>query len=55
MYPEGTFGYWGENWAWGLPLVGASVVVHVLGLAATAWLVRRAFGHYLAFTSCSCW
>jgi hypothetical protein len=47
VYPEGSFGYWTENWIWGIPLVGASVVFHVIGLAATAWLVHRAFGHHL--------
>jgi hypothetical protein len=47
VYPEGSFGYWTENWAWGIPLVGLSVVFHVIGLSATAWLVRRTLGHYL--------
>ena len=43
LFAQGVFGHdipaaeWGADWAWGLPLVVLTVVIHVLGLA----MIRR--------------
>ena len=36
-------GTWGHAWAWGLPLIVATVVVHVLGLVLVRAAIARAF------------
>lgn len=47
VFADGAFGFWTHNWMWGVPMIGASVMFHVVGLSAIAWLDRRIFGYYL--------
>ncbi|WP_198373620.1 hypothetical protein [Roseomonas rosulenta] len=38
-------GSWSRSWAWGVPLIVATVVVHVLGLVLIRAGIARAFAH----------
>src|SRR5579863_2223722 len=39
---------WGADWAWGLPLIILTVVVHVFGLALISQRAVQAFSHMMA-------
>lgn len=40
-------GSWGQSWAWGVPLIVATVVVRVLGLVVIRAAFARAFARHM--------
>ena len=45
---------WGVDWAWALPLIVLTVVIHTIGLGLVSQAAVRASGRIAAVTSSPC-